>query len=112
MRADWLGEFSGYPADFEQWKREKPHRVERAREIAQDAQRYRDASPIEKIEIEIGGAQKQLGMLCAAGGFTPQNRDLVEQMARRIAELQEKKTEQIEAAKSYPDVLEGARARQ
>jgi hypothetical protein len=91
MRADWLSEFSAYPVDFEQWKREYPHCVERAREIARDAQRYWDASPIAKIDIEISGVQKQLGMLRAAGGFIPANRDLVEQMARRIADLQEKK---------------------
>jgi hypothetical protein len=91
-RRIWLEADSMY--DFDEWKGHYPHRVERAREQAQEAQRYCDASPVEKIDIDIANLQKTLGLLGMVGA-----RERFTETAKQIADLQAKKAELTKAAK-------------
>jgi hypothetical protein len=42
--------------------------VERAHEAGKAARQYRDASPVEKLDIDIGDAQRTLAIIRIAGG--------------------------------------------
>ncbi len=47
---------------FEAWKRYNPDDAERARAQAAESRRYRDASPIDKLTIDIAEAEKRAAM--------------------------------------------------
>jgi hypothetical protein len=83
----WLE--STWGDSFEVWKT-SPHRIERAREKAAEARRWRDASPVEKLDMEIGRLQTAMGFIGMAlqnGGDTRECRADIEKFLAEIAAL-------------------------
>jgi hypothetical protein len=58
IRAHWLRRARWMP--FARWMDGYPREVEEARRDAQRARRWRDTSPIERLNVEIAGLQAQL----------------------------------------------------
>jgi hypothetical protein len=84
--ADYLGYWKAAPMGFAAWKERFPHRIDEARKSCSEARRYRDASPIEKLQIEIAELNTKIGFAGMAG-ISPAP------FRQQIAELKEKKTE-------------------
>jgi hypothetical protein len=68
-RVRWLEFGRGGQAmmTYDRWKELFPYLVEQANEAAAYARRRRDASPVEKLDIQIADAQQMLGMMKMAG---------------------------------------------
>jgi hypothetical protein len=60
-RFSWLQ--SRWEDSFDNWRTSRPRMVERARERSKEARKYRDASPVEKLDIDIDSLQTQIGFL-------------------------------------------------
>jgi hypothetical protein len=58
--------FGRHEVDFEQWKQDEK-RIDSAREKVQAFRRYHDASPIEKIDIDIASAQRSAAFFSGLG---------------------------------------------
>jgi hypothetical protein len=89
LRVDYLGWWKVAPIGFWSWREKWPHRIEAAAKSVEKARRYRDASPIGKLDIEIADAREwdiQLSMLEGSPAAKAANR-------QKIAELKEKKAE-------------------
>jgi hypothetical protein len=68
-RVRWLEDLR--EPDCHRWKERFPYLIERALADAADARRWRDASPVEKLDAQIAEAQKMLGMMRMAGVADP-----------------------------------------
>jgi hypothetical protein len=68
-RVRWLEFGRGGQAmmTYDRWKELFPYLVKQAHKAATDARRWRDASPVEKLDIQIANAQQMLGMMKMAG---------------------------------------------
>ena len=53
--------------DFEEWNQEYLHYAERAREDVEATLRYHNASPIERLDIDIDKLRELIGLLRSAG---------------------------------------------
>jgi hypothetical protein len=84
MRALWLE--SSHGQTFAAWRKSGPN-VDKARGAAAEERKWRDASPVERIDIEIADAQFRLGLLGMAGNIDPVAfRGYVERIAALKAE--------------------------
>jgi hypothetical protein len=95
LHAIFVGDSAGrYAWDFEAWKERYPHCIEKARNDVDEALRYHDASPMEKLDIEVNELRQVIGLLriASASGAT----DEISRLARRAREI----IEQREALKS------------
>jgi hypothetical protein len=86
LRRDCYGCGSDPTVNFKRWKREYPDRIEKAREEVAEVRRYHEASPVEKIDIDIAVLQ-QSARLWAMGGVAEQARIAMD----RVMELQTQK---------------------
>jgi hypothetical protein len=96
LRTDYLGWWKDAPIGFWSWREKWPHKVEAAARRVEKARRYRDASPIGKLDIEIAEAREQdhfLSLMEASPAAKAANR-------QKIAELKEKKAELEQAAQA------------
>jgi hypothetical protein len=83
----WLE--STWGDSFEVWKA-NPHRIESARQRAAEARRWRDAPPVEKLDMEIGRLQTRMGFIGMAlqnGGDPKECRADIEKFLAEIAAL-------------------------
>jgi hypothetical protein len=94
LRKEFYGD-GRYPGatGFKRWKRDYPNRVEEAREAAAKAHRYHEASPVEKIDIDIA-ALHQAAVMWGQAGVT----DQVKITLDRVKELQAHKTKLLQEA--------------
>jgi hypothetical protein len=76
-------------ANFEQWKERCPHRIDKARKCVEEVLCYHNASPIEKLDIDIDRVRQQIALLHGVG--TSGANEFVTQLARRAAELIERR---------------------
>jgi hypothetical protein len=83
---------------FEDWKRGYSHMLDRAHEHVEAVQRWENASPAEKIDIEIKDLQEQLGLARMSGGATPEGREWLGQAVKQITALQALKAELAKSA--------------
>jgi hypothetical protein len=60
-------------------------------EMVESARRWRDASPIERIDMDIERIQRAIGMICAAGSG-PGASDWARALGERLCRLQEERT--------------------
>jgi hypothetical protein len=74
LRAVFLGDsYAWNYASFEQWKERFSHRIENARKAVEAVLRYHNASPIEKLGIDIDRLRQQIALLQMAGTSGPTN---------------------------------------
>ena len=105
LRAAFLGDpASGHAWDFAAWKERYPHRIERARNDAGEALRYHNASPIEKLNVEVNELRQVIGLLRMAAASEANNE--TSQLVRRAHELIERR----EALKAVLPSLKRGRA--
>lgn len=71
--------------DFESWRKEWSHVAGKAREAAAKERKWRDASQVEKIGMQIDLQKQMIGYL-SIGGTASANADIAKS-AKRIAEL-------------------------
>jgi hypothetical protein len=94
LRAVYLGWSKHAMMSFAVWQFKFPHHIKAAQEKVQDARRYRDASPVGKLDIGIADLNRRLRYAPMAGisgaALKPLNDEL--------AELIEKKAELERAA--------------
>jgi hypothetical protein len=86
LRAAFAGDAaSGYAWNFEAWKARYPHRIERARKDVGEALRYYNASPVEKLAIEVSELRRVIELLhmASASEASPE----ISQLARHAGEL-------------------------
>jgi hypothetical protein len=75
------------PQSFAEWRQGDSYRVKKARESLVEERRWRDASPIERIDIRIAETQQFCSLMRQVSG----NGDLVRQGMERLAALQAEK---------------------
>ena len=86
LRAAFLGDPAGGHAwDFAAWKERYPHRIERARKDAGEALQYHNASPIEKLSLEVNELRQVIGLLRMAAAS--ETNDETSRLLRRASEL-------------------------
>ena len=59
----------------------------------EEAIRWRDGSPLTRVEMEIQSIETQMGSLRMAGGLNPEGAKFVTALAERFKELQKRKAE-------------------
>jgi hypothetical protein len=74
-----------YP-DFDAWKKSISHRYDAALEMAATRRKVRDASPVEKIDLEVKGHRDMLRLLAGAPGAATDRKQLSERIATLTAE--------------------------
>jgi CheY-like chemotaxis protein len=90
LRAIFVGDSAGrYAWDFEAWKERYPHCIEKAHNDVDEALRYHDASPMEKLGIEVNELRQVIGLLriASASGV----KDEISRLARRAREIIEQR---------------------
>jgi hypothetical protein len=89
---------------FEAWKRHNPDEAERARARAAESRRYRDASPIDKLTIDIAEAEKSAAMWGTMARIAPGAADGFKAAVRRVEALKaEKAVKEQEASSRRPE---------
>jgi hypothetical protein len=77
-------------------REKRPWWVDEARQAAEEARRYRDASPLERIDIDIAEIQKKAAMFAAIGAKA----EAIKMLGPQIQELTAKRAELAAAASS------------
>jgi hypothetical protein len=82
MRAEYAESGEHYRGEsFTKWQRESAN-VERACAAAAEARRWRDASPTEKLKIEIADAEQRISLLRTIIGMSGNSRAILEDIGR------------------------------
>ena len=79
-RVKWME--SGGGLSFADWRAAYPRMVDKAREAATAARKYRDATPVGTLDIANANAQRALAMMTMAGG------EIDRGLAERVAAMQ------------------------
>jgi hypothetical protein len=86
LQSPWRGR-----SDFPTWKQQYPRCIEEAERKVREACRYRDASPVGKLDIEIARARHHEGflkMMEASPAAFDENRQRIAALIERKAELE------------------------
>jgi hypothetical protein len=90
--------------DFADWKRREPEDFERARAQAEESRRYRDASPIDKLTIDIAEAEKRAAMWATVAREGPGAAASFQAALKRVEALKaEKAAKEQEAISRRPE---------
>jgi hypothetical protein len=79
--------------DYADWTQQFPHQIEQAKEAAVAARKYRDASPVERLDIGIASMQRALGAIKIMGTATP---EMIRPYLDHIEALQAERAELVE----------------
>jgi hypothetical protein len=100
LRRDFLSRRWRRKLDFEEWKQEYSHYAERAREDVEATLRYHNASPIERLDIDIDKLRELIGLLRSAG--TDGTSAYAAKLAMRYGELIEQREALLKAETRSP----------